>query len=295
MRHERPRLLLTGGRRGSRRPVGVTATRQRQGGSCNQKGAASPPPPAAEEAELKLREPGEPTEEEDHRDIEVEPESKDVMRRVDPQELLPDPGERVTRHVDGEESGRPDAAMVTEPDQDPGEPEIPDQLIEEGGLEGRELFVARRPVCWINLQAPGQARRATEELLVEVVADPADRLAHQETRRGGVQEPGDVGATVAQDQQAGGRAGRDAAPDPEPAIPDREWPPPVRRHQVRAGQIEIEAPSHDPGREGPEGDLVDQGAIAPFPLPAANDDRDCGGQGEHVSEAVGVDQERSEV
>jgi hypothetical protein len=67
-----------------------------------------------------------------------------VVRGVDPQELLPDPGERVSGDIEGKQGWRADPAVMSEPNQHPREPQVPDQLIEEGRLEVRELLVARR-------------------------------------------------------------------------------------------------------------------------------------------------------
>src|SRR5437867_3955893 len=94
-------------------------------------------------------------------------------------------------------------------------------------MEGRVVLVGGGPVGRIDLQPPWEGRRTTEQLLVEVVADAADGLRHEQPRRGGVEEARDVGAASTQDPQAGERSARDAAPDPEAAFPDRERSPPV--------------------------------------------------------------------
>ena len=72
------------------------------------------------------------------------------------------------------ESGRP-----SEQDEGVGQQQIPDDLVEEGRLEGGVLRVGRGPVRGIDLQGPGQVRRQPEELLIEVVADPPDRLCNE--------------------------------------------------------------------------------------------------------------------
>jgi hypothetical protein len=66
--------------------------------------------------------------------------------------------------------------MVAEPHERAGQAEIPDELVEEGRLEGCVLLVTRRPVRSVDLKRPREARRAAEELLVEVIADAPDRL-----------------------------------------------------------------------------------------------------------------------
>jgi hypothetical protein len=199
-----------------------------------------------------------------------------VIRGIDSQEFFPDTSERVPGDVEGEESRRADPAVMSEPDQRSGESEVPDQLVGEGRLEGGELLIARRAMRWRDLKAPWQVRRPAEELLVEVVADAADRLRHQEPGRRGVQEPRDVCAPTAEDDQADCGACSNAAPNSQATVPDRERPPPVWRDQVRAGQIEVEPPTEDSGGESPERDLSNEASIAALSLPAAADDHDSG-------------------
>ena len=68
------------------------------------------------------------------------------MGRIDPQRLLEDPKGRVAGDVEGEEARRADPAVVAEPDQEGGERQVPDQLVEEGRVEGGEGLIARGPV-----------------------------------------------------------------------------------------------------------------------------------------------------
>ncbi len=133
---------------------------------------------------------------EDAGDIEVEPQAEDVLGRVDPQGLLEDAERRIAGHVEREEARRADPPVVAEPDEEGGERQVPDQLVEERRVEGGERLVARWPMGGRYLQRPGQAARAPEELLVEVVADPPDRLSDEERRCGRVHEKpgGDSGA-----------------------------------------------------------------------------------------------------
>ena len=81
--------------------------------------------------------------------------------------------------------------MVTEPDEKGGQSKVPGQLVEEGWLEGGELRVAGRAMRRGDLKAPGKVGWTAEELLVEVIADPPDRLADQERRRGCIEKARD--------------------------------------------------------------------------------------------------------
>ena len=99
-----------------------------------------------EDAVLELGEPGESADAEDHRHEEIEAQPKDVVGGVNPKQLLTDSHEGVAGDVEGEEARGPDPAVMAEPHQRTGERQVPDQLIEEGRVEGRELLVARRAV-----------------------------------------------------------------------------------------------------------------------------------------------------
>jgi hypothetical protein len=67
-----------------------------------------------------------------------------VVGGVHTQRLLEDAKGRVAGDIEGEETRWANAAMVAEPDEEGGEREIPDQLIEEGRVEGGEGLIARR-------------------------------------------------------------------------------------------------------------------------------------------------------
>jgi hypothetical protein len=141
------------------------------------------------------------------------------------------------------------AYLVAEPHQEGGERQVPGQLVEEGRLEGGEALIAHGPVGGRDLQDPGQVGRPAEELLVEVVADPPNRLADEQRRSGGVHEGGRGDAGTAQAPEADETAKRDAAPDPHPAVPDRERSQPVGGHFARAGRVKVEAPADHSGRK----------------------------------------------
>jgi hypothetical protein len=147
----------------------------------------------------------------------------------------------------------------------------------------------------VDLERPWEAGRTPEELLVEVIADPADRLGDQERRRGGVEESRDVGAAAAQDPEASEGAGGDAAPDAEAAVPDRKRSPPMRRHFVPARRQEVKTPADEPRGNGPDRYVLNQVTIAAHALPTARGDRHRREDGDDIGESVGVDEERPDV
>ena len=162
-------------------------------------------------------------------------------------------------------------------------------------MEGGVVLVARRPMDRVDLKRPRETARATEEFLVEVVADPADRLGDQQRRRRCIEESRDVGAAAAKHPEASEGPGGDAAPDAEPPVPDRNRSPPMRRHFVPARREEVKAPADQPGGKGPDRDVLNKATVAPGTFPAAACDRHrrehCG----DVGEAVRVDDEWSDI
>lgn len=68
------------------------------------------------------------------------------MGGVDSERLLEDAKAGIADDVKGEEAGRADAAVVPEPNEEGRQRQVPDQLIEKGGLERGEGLIARGPV-----------------------------------------------------------------------------------------------------------------------------------------------------
>jgi hypothetical protein len=162
-------------------------------------------------------------------------------------------------------------------------------------VKRRVLRVCVGAVNGADLEAPWQRCRAAEELLVEVVADPADGLRDEQAGGGGVQEGRDVGTAAAQHDQAGERAAGDAAPDAKAAFPDRQRPPPVVGHLVPTGGQVVDPPADQARRKAPQRDLVDELTPAALALPAAPGQRDRRQQGEGVHHPIGVDEQRPDV
>src|SRR3954447_7768314 len=81
-------------------------------------------------------EPGEAGDGECDGEEEVEAQAEDVVGGVDAQQFLEDAKRGVAGDVEREETGRADVAVVPKPDQRGGEREVPDDLVEEGGVGG---------------------------------------------------------------------------------------------------------------------------------------------------------------
>jgi len=177
---------------------------------------------------LRANEPGEPGHGQYSSHVEVQPQTKQMVGRIDAQQLLEDPERRVSGHVEREQAWSAHRAALTQPDQRAGQGQVPEQLVEKRRLEREVAEIPGRAVRRIDLQTPRQLRRPAEELLVEVVADPTDRLGDQQPRRGRVHEAHDVHVAPSQHKQPGENAAGDTTPDAEAALPDGKPPPPRR-------------------------------------------------------------------
>ena len=162
-------------------------------------------------------------------------------------------------------------------------------------MESGEGLIAGGAVSGGDLERPGKVRRAAEELLVEVIADPPDRLADEQGRGGRVHEGGRRDTGAAQAPEPCRAAQGYATPDAHATVPDGERPPPVGRHFAAAGQVEVEAAADQAGGEAPQRHVVDQSARAAPRLPAAHRDQHRRRQPDHVHQPVDVDFERAEV
>ena len=131
----------------------------------------------------------------------------------------------------------------------------------------------RRIAALVDLQAPRQGRRPPVQLLVEVVAQPADRLRQNDPRGDRIAERGqryppsparDPGADPAERHRAPNA--QSAIPDPEcraqPGAAGSEICRPVR-HDV------IDPPTDQPERHGPQRDVIDHATLAAARLPPA--------------------------
>ncbi len=97
--------------------------------------------------------------------------------------------------------------------------QVPEALVEEGGVEGGVLLVAGGPTGGIDLEAPRQVGGTAEHLLVEPVAQPADGLGQGQRGCHRVEPHGQADALAVPDVDPDRHAGDDAAGDPETALP----------------------------------------------------------------------------
>src|SRR5918992_310024 len=149
---------------------------------------AAPPaalPPNEERAREQNRSTG-------HEDIEAD--AGELVRRVHPEQLDPEPADAVEEDVEREEPARADPEQPLDEEQHPGRAQAPERLVEERRMEGLAVDVLDRPVVGRDLERPREVRRLAEELLVPPIADAADRLRDQQRGSDAVHEDGDVRA-----------------------------------------------------------------------------------------------------
>jgi len=82
-------------------------------------------------------------------------------------------------------------------------------------------------MCGVNAQRPRQRRRPAEQFLVEVVAEPADRLRQDQAGCDGVGERRQFDASAFAADPRAERAEGDRSPDAQAAVPDVEGLPAV--------------------------------------------------------------------
>jgi hypothetical protein len=152
----------------------------------------------------------------------------------------------------------------------------------------------------VGHQSPRQVGVSTVELVVEPVAEPADRLRHRQTRGDGVQHERERHAQAAAGEPGADRPAGHGAPDAEPALPDVERPDRagvVRATEVVVGRCDhvVDARPHDPERHRPDRDVEHHPRRRP---PAAEPDLgDDTGRDDPGQNAQGVrpDGQRTEV
>ena len=145
-----------------------------------------------------------------------------------------------------------------------------DQLPGRHAVEG--VAEPGRVASLVDLQTPRHGRRATVEFLIEIIAEPTDRLRQDDARRDRITERRQRNTAPATADPRTHSTQRHRTPDAEAAVPD-----PERRTQTGAalteicrpvGQHVIQPATHQPERHRPHGDVVDHAAFAAARRPA---------------------------
>ena len=205
------------------------------------------------------------------------------MREINAQSLDPSASRRVPHDVYGEQG--PGLEFFhdfgTKENDERSTDEIPNHLIQEGGVEQRACRAGRSVIALfavtdgaslhIQLQTPRQGRRRAVELLVEPVAQTSHGLRHEQSWRDGVTEQSHWIMLVTTPCPSGKRSKQDAAPDAQSAIPDAEHLHPIAgrsEETFRSGDDVVYTRTDDAARHRDKRDvenLIEITAIS-FPM-----------------------------
>ena len=118
------------------------------------------------------------------RDVHVQANAAELVRRVDAQHLDPEAADAVEEDVEGEQApGRIVPEPALDEEEHPGGSEVPQRLVQERRVERLVVDVVDRAVLGIDLEAPRQVGRPAEQLLVPPVPEAADALRDEQRRR----------------------------------------------------------------------------------------------------------------
>src|ERR1700733_5367927 len=150
-----------------------------------------------------------------------------------------------------------------------------------------------------DLQTPRHRGLAAEQLLVEVVPDPADRLRENDAGCDRVAERRKRNPTTSAGDPGAHPAKGDGAPDSQSAVPDaqRRYRSGTTLAEIRSpvGRQVIQAPTDESERHGPQRDVVDHAALTAARNPASVTDQQRGNDSEDDEEGVGPQRDRAKV
>src|SRR4029079_18723848 len=151
--------------------------------------------------------------------------------------------EAVAGHIHREQSAVADLEPAVDIDQCRENQYIPEQLVQERRVEDTHQLTCRHTVQrvesaagippLIHFQAPRQGRRAPVQLLVEVIAQPANGLRQNDSRRDRVTERRQRNALLPAPDPRSDAAQGHRAPNAEAAAPEPTRPPHPRRASSR--------------------------------------------------------------
>ncbi|MBG9885473.1 hypothetical protein ABE10_02495, partial [Bacillus toyonensis] len=151
------------------------------------------------------------------------------LARVDPDRLPDDASCAIPDEVQREELAPLQAHPAPDPEEEEHTERVPDHLVQEGRVEQGALGQARGEgrVRGLDLEPPGQIGGQAEQLVVEPVAEPPDRLGEQQPWRQGVGERPEADPGPLAPEPCADRAADEGAVDRDAALPDIEHRPDV--------------------------------------------------------------------
>ena len=249
--------------------------------------------------------------EHERRGEDVDADAGDMGRGVVAHQLDPEPPDGVARDIQGEQSAVTEPEPAVRPDQHDEHQQVPQQFVEEGGVDDGRHLPGRHTVEGVHvdhsgpvpavedLHAPRHGGLPAVQLLVEIVAQPADRLRQHDPGGDGVTEGGQGNTLAAARDPRTDTAECDGAPDAQAALPYPQGGshPGAAGPEVRlpVGHQVVDTPTDQAERDRPECDVVDDSALAAAGGPAAVTDDQCGDDAGDDAQRIGPDRERAEI
>src|SRR5215207_2384252 len=193
----------------------------------------------------------------------------------------PEPAKAVTRHIHREQPAVAYLESPVQPDERRENQNVPQQFVQERRMDHFDQLARRDTVQRVertgdvatlkDLQAPRQRRRPSVQFLIEVVAQPPDRLSQNDSWRDRVTERRQRNALQPARDPRCDAAQRHRAPDAKAAVPDSQRPLKARSVVAKVGppvRHDVIEPSTDQTEQhGRYGDVVDDPALTAPGLP----------------------------
>ena len=158
---------------------------------------------------------------------------------------------------------------------------------------------ATRVPALVDLHAPRQRRRPAVKLLIEVVAQPADRLRENDSRRNRVAERRQRYAAAPAADPSADATERDRTPDTQAAVPDaqRTKDPGTAVAEVLwpVGDDVVQPTADQPERHRPQRDVIDDAALAAPCLPPSIADDQRHHDADDDEQRIRPDRDRPEI
>ena len=242
------------------------------------------------------------TDEHERRGERVDPDTGDQRGGVAAHQLDAEAADAVGGDVQREQSAVTQLEAAVGPEQQEENQEVPQQFVEERRVHDVVDLPGRDPVEQVridhtgaiaaleDLQTPRQIGRPAVQLLVEVVAQPADGLGQDHPGCDGIAERGQRNSVPAAADPRADAAECDRTPDAQAAVPDSDGTGDARAALGEVGtpighQV-VQATTDETERHRPQRDVVDDALFtaARHPAAIADDERrdDAGDDAERV-------------
>ena len=251
------------------------------------------------------------TDEHERRGEHVDPDPGDMGGGVVAHQFDPESADAVGRDVQREQPPVAEAELTVGPQQQDEHQQVPQQFVEERRVNHRGDLPGRHPVEGVHvhhaggiapvedLHTPRDGGLPAVQLLVEVVAQPADGLRQHDARSNGVTEGRQRNPPAAAGNPGTHTAEEDRAPDTEAALPDpqrgTDTSPARTEVGFPVGEQVIEPAADQPERHSPQRHVVDDAPFAAAGGPPAVTDEQGGDDAGDDAQRVRPDRDRPEI